>query len=421
MENGLNWKRNELEGNENSQVWLDRDKAALANVLPRCSDIVAVSGSGSFLVDADGNRFLDFASGIAANSTGHCHPKVVEAIKRQAETLLHVSVTTHHPLNIRLAEKLGEMCPFFEEPQVFFCNSGAEAVDGALKLARRVSGQSGVIAFQGGFHGRTVAATSLTTAKGKYRQGYSPFLPYVFHAPYGGSLDSFKEILSCGPPRFPYKVGAVIVEPVLGEGGYIIPPITWLKDLRKLCDENGVLLIFDEVQTGIGRTGQWFAAETFGVTPDVILFAKGIASGLPLGGIIANRSIMDQWPEGTHGSTFGGNPVACAAALATIDVIEPLLDRIRSRGKAVLESLSHWECLDVRGVGYMIGIEMSNKLTAERVQKLCLERGLLVLLCGPNENVIRLIPPLTASDDDWIEALDTLDKSLIDGILMYSS
>lgn len=401
----------------NNEIWLDRDKTALAGVLPRCTDIVALQGDGSYLVDVDGNRFLDFSSGIAANSTGHCHPKVVEAIKRQAETLLHVSVTTHHPLNIQLAERLGELCPWLNEPQIFFCNSGAEAVDGALKLARRVTGRSGVVAFQGAFHGRTVAATSLTTAKQKYRDGYTPHLPYIYHASYNSdpiNLSGLNALMKAGS----YKVGAMIVEPVLGEGGYIVPSKEWLQGLRTICNDHEALLIFDEVQTGIGRTGNWFAAETFGVTPDVILFAKGIASGLPLGGIIAPRSIISRWPTGTHGSTFGGNPVSCAAALATLDIVEPLLPRVREKG---LEALSFLEPWNARGIGYMIGIPLSSKLVAERVQNLCLERGLLVLLCGPEENVIRLIPPLTASDDDWETALRILDDSLIDGILMYSS
>lgn len=392
-----------------NEEWLERDKNSLASVLPRCSDIVALRGEGSWLYDVEGNKYLDFASGIAANSTGHCHPKVVEAIKQQAETLIHTSVTTHHTMNIQLAEKVGELCPFFEEPQVFFCNSGAEAVDGSLKLARRVTGRSGILAFQGAFHGRTVAATSLTTAKGKYRNGYSPFLPYVYHAPYGKDLKVVDEILSGGSPKFPYSVGAIIVEPVLGEGGYITPDRGWLRSLRDRCDSDGRLLIFDEVQTGIGRTGNWFAAETFGVTPDVILFAKGIASGLPLGGIIAPRSLMDQWPEGTHGSTFGGNPVSCAAALATIEVVRPLRERVARKSQEVLERLSNW---NVRGVGYMIAIELPNKTTAEAVQRDCLDNGLLILLCGPDENIIRLIPPLTASDEDWEMGLGILEVCL---------
>lgn len=405
-----------------NEEWLRRDETALASVLPRCTDIVAVRGEGSWIWDADGKRYLDFASGIAANSTGHCHPEVVEAIREQAGNLIHTSVVTHNTLNIQLAERIGKLCPFFNEPQVFFGNSGAEAVDGALKLARRVTGQSGVMAFQGGFHGRTVAATSLTTAKGKFRNGYSPFLPYVFHAPYNGCLDTVDEILSAGPPRFPYRIGAIIVEPVLGEGGYVIPDRDWLQALRNRCDGVNRLLIFDEVQTGIGRTGQWFAAETFGVTPDVILFAKGIASGLPLGGIIAPRHIMEQWQTGTHGSTFGGNPVSCAAALATIDVVEPLLPRVRENGGRILETLkTNWGAsLGVRGVGYMIGIELSNSETARRVQAQCLSRGLIILLCGPEDRVIRLIPPLTATDADFELGLEILEWALISGILMYA-
>lgn len=394
----------------NAKDWLNRDKEHLASVLPRCTDIVADYGAGSWLFDVDGNRYLDFASGIAANSTGHCHPKVVRAIQDQAAQLIHTSVTTHHRLNIELAERLGKLCPFFNEPQIFFTNSGAEAVDGALKLARRVTGRSGVIAFQGAFHGRTVAATSLTTAKRKYRDGYTPHLPYVYHAPYGDNpQDSLNELQRIFTNPLNHKIGAIIVEPVLGEGGYIIPDVNWLKGLRSLCDTYKALLIFDEVQTGIGRTGHWFAAETFGVTPDVILFAKGIASGLPLGGIIAPRSIMDRWPEGTHGSTFGGNPVSCAAALATLDIVEPLLERVRYRGQHVIGRLSPW---NASGVGYMIRIPLGNKERAERVQQLCLEAGLLLLLAGPEEDTIRLIPPLTATDADWAHALDILETSL---------
>jgi 4-aminobutyrate aminotransferase len=406
--------------NEN---WLARDHSALAGVLPRVHDIVASHGEGSWLYDVDGNRYLDFASGIAVNSTGHCHPQVVKAIQEQAGKLLNTSVVTHNTLNIQLAERLGELCPFFEEPQVFFCNSGAEAVDGSLKLARRVTGQSGVVSFQGAFHGRTVAATSLTSAKGKYRSGYSPFLPYVYSVPYGNldRLDVLDDTLAAKPPRFPYSIGALIVEPVLGEGGYIVPPRDWLQALRDRCDGVNRLLIFDEVQTGIGRTGHWFASETFGVTPDVILFAKGIASGLPLGGIIANRSIMEQWPEGSHGSTFGGNPVSCAAALATISVIEPLLPTVRAKGAEVLTKLREgWASVGVRGIGYMIGIELSSAVVAKRVQAQCLSRGLIVLLCGSDDRVIRLIPPLTISEADLNWGINILESSLIAGILQYS-
>lgn len=404
--------------------WLKRDKASLASVLPRVHDIVFMRGKGSWLVDVEQKRYLDFSSGIAVCSTGHCHPKVVEAIQHQASMLIHTSVVGHQTVNIRLAERIGKLCPFFEEPQVFFTNSGAEAVDGSLKLARRVTGRSGVVAFQGAFHGRTVAATSLTTAKDKYRDGYSPFLPYVYSVPYGEegnveeSLRRLDDALEGGSPKYPYSVGVIIVEPVLGEGGYIVPSRDWLQALRNRCDGVSRLLIFDEVQTGIGRTGYPFAAETFGVTPDVILFAKGIASGMPLGGIIASKNIMDQWPEGTHGSTFGGNPVSCAAALATLDIVDDYcLSNVRKQSEEVLKILAPW---NASGVGYMIRIPLSNKITAERVQQLCLERGLLILLCGPDENIIRLIPPLTVTDAEWEKALGILDWALISGILMYS-
>ncbi|HVW31454.1 MAG TPA: aminotransferase class III-fold pyridoxal phosphate-dependent enzyme, partial [Acidimicrobiia bacterium] len=256
--------------------WLARDEAALAGVLPRYFDVVAVRGEGSWLWDADGKRYLDFGSGIAVTNTGHCHPRVVRAVTEQAATLMHTSVVVHPTGMIRLAERLGGLVPYMAEPQVFFCNSGAEAVDGSLKLARKATGKPGVIAFRRAFHGRTLAATSLTTAKGKYREGYEPLLGAVNVAPYG-DLDGLDELLALQAPGG--NIGAMIVEPVLGEGGYVVPPPGWLAGLRQRCDDHGILLIFDEVQTGIGRTGRPFAAETFGVTPDVILFAKGIASG----------------------------------------------------------------------------------------------------------------------------------------------
>jgi len=395
-----------------SAEWLARDEAALAGVLPRITDVVAVRGEGSWLWDADGRRYLDFGSGIAVTNTGHCHPKVVAAITEQAATLIHTSVVAHPTGMIRLAERLAGLVPFMAEPQVFFCNSGAEAVDGSLKLARKVTGKPGVVAFRRAFHGRTLAATSLTTAKGKYREGYEPLLGAITIAPYG-DLDGLDELLELQAPGV--NIGAMIVEPVLGEGGYVVPPLSWLAGLRERCDRHGILLIFDEVQTGVGRTGRPFAAETFGVVPDVVLFAKGIASGLPLGGIIAPRSIMERWPTGTHGSTFGGNPVACAAALATLDVLEEegCYERARRLGRVALERLGATAGpVDVRGVGLMIGVEVADKATAEAVQTRCLDDGLIVLLCGPGENVLRLIPPLTIADDEFEEGLDILVAAL---------
>ncbi len=401
--------------------WLARDEAALAGVLGRITDLVAVRGEGSWLIDVEGRRTLDFASGIAVTNVGHCHPRVVAAVQEQAATLVHTSVTAHHTRSIELAERLRSLVPYFDDPQVFFCNTGAEAVDGTLKLARRATGKPGIIAFRRAFHGRTLAATSLTTAKGKYREGYEPLLPSVTIAPYcdplqttvEAALAELDELLTLQSPGS--NVGVMIVEPVLGEGGYVVPPVAWLEGLRERCDRHGILLAFDEVQCGAGRTGRFFAAETFGVAPDIILFAKGIASGLPLGGIIAPRSVMERWPTGAHGSTFGGNPVACAAALATIDVLldERLLERCRSLGeRAVAELRLAGEGLssvrEVRGIGLMIGVELTSADVCTGVQARCLAEGLLVLTCGPNENVLRLIPPLSLSDDELTHGLAIL-------------
>jgi 4-aminobutyrate aminotransferase len=309
---------------------------------------------------------------------------------------------------------------------VFFCNSGAEAVDGALKLARKVTGRPGVVAFRRAFHGRTLAATTLTTAKGRYREGYQPLLPGVYHAPYcvpgehespeaavEAALAELDRVVDLVAPAG--DVGAMVVEPVLGEGGYVPPPRAWLAGLRARCDAHGILLVFDEVQCGIGRTGRPFAAEAYGVRPDVVLFAKGVASGLPLGGIIAPRALMERWPTGTHGSTFGGNPVACAAALATLDVLDETdgYARVRALGASVLDRLrreigDHPAVRDIRGIGLMVGVELADKATTEAVCAACLEAGVIVLSCGSDENVLRLVPPLTITDDEVALGLDVL-------------
>jgi 4-aminobutyrate aminotransferase len=401
--------------------WLHRYDESMAPVLPGYFDIVIERGAGSWLIDVEGRRYLDFGSGIAVTNVGHCHPRVVAAIEAQARSLIHTSVVTRHPRQIELAERLGALCPFLEHPQVFFCNSGAEAVDGALKLSRHVTHRPGVIAFRRAFHGRTLAATTLTTAKAHYREGYEPLLPAVHHAPYGdvpGALEELDEMLATSAP--PSSVGCVVVEPVLGEGGYVVPPRDWLLGLRSRCDEHGWLLIFDEVQCGMGRTGRPFAAETFGVAPDVVLFAKGVASGLPLGGIIAGADLLAQWPRGAHGSTFGGNPVACAAALATLDVLEQhrCYERARLLGERALERLrvaatrSPATILDVRGVGLMIGVQLRDKATTADVQRRCFDEGLLVLSCGPAEDTLRLIPPLTIDDDELDLGLSILIGAL---------
>ena len=407
-------------------AWLARDHDALAGVLPRYYDVVAERGEGSWIVDVEGRRFLDLGAGIAVNTTGHCHPRVVEAITAQARTLVHTSVVVHQTRNIALAERIGELCPFLDEPQVFFCNSGAEAVDGALKLARKVTARPGVVAFRRAFHGRTLAATTLTTAKGRYREGYEPLLPGVYHAPYcvphehatpetavDAARAELDRVLSLQAP--PANVGAMIVEPVLGEGGYVPPPRAWLEGLRGRCDQHGILLIFDEVQCGVGRTGRPFAAEAYGVRPDVVLFAKGIASGLPLGGIVASRALMERWPTGAHGSTFGGNPVACAAALATLEVLDQTdgYRRTAALGERVVAHLrrevgGHGSVRDIRGIGLMVGVELADKDVTDRVCRACLAAGVIVLSCGPDENVLRLVPPLTITDTEIDRGLAVL-------------
>jgi 4-aminobutyrate aminotransferase len=413
--------------------WLARYDAAVAGVLPTYFDVVAERAEGSWVWDVEGRRYLDLGCGIAVTNVGHRHPHVLAAIEAQLGKLLHTSVVLRHQPYIEAAERIGGLCPFLESPQVFLCNSGAEAVDGSLKLARRVTGRPAVIAFRRAFHGRTLGATSITTAKASYREGYEPLLPSVHIAPYcvggitGASPDDDAAVATAlgeldrmfALQVHPASVGAMIVEPVLGEGGYVAPPVSWLEGLRRRCDEHGIVLIFDEVQCGMGRTGRPFASETFGVTPDVLLAAKGIASGLPLGAIVAERSLMERWPNAAHGSTFGGNPLSCAAAIATIDVLERerCYDRATEIGHAVrarLEPLvgDGGPVLEVRGIGAMIGVELATKDTALAVQHRCLEAGVIVLTCGPEGNVLRLVPPLTITDDDLAFGLDVLVAAL---------
>ncbi len=414
-----------------SVAWLERDEAALAGVLSRVTNIVAEAGEGSWLIDVDGRRWLDLTCGIGVTNLGHGHPRVIAAAEAQLRTLVHTSVVTHHQRSIELAERLGAGCPFFADPQVFFCNSGAEAVEGAIKLSRQVTGRPGIVAFRGGFHGRTMGAVSLTTAKGKYRARYEPLLGGVTIAPWpralrhGGdealavteALRALDELLEVQSPA--ETVAAMVVEPVLGEGGYVPAPSAWLEGLRERCDRHGIVLVFDEVQTGIGRTGSLFAAERLGVRPDVVLFAKGVANGLPLGGLIAERSTMGRWPLATHGSTFGGNPVSCAAALAVLDVIadEGLCERATRLGDDVLTRLRSTlagspQVVDIRGLGLMIGVELSSAATADAVQDACLRNGVIVLTCGPGENVLRLIPALTISDADLDHGLTVVETGI---------
>jgi 4-aminobutyrate aminotransferase len=411
--------------------WLARYDDVVAPVLPSYFDVVADRAEGSWVWDVEGTRYLDLGSGIAVTNTGHRHPHVVAAIHAQVDRLLHTSVVLKHQPYIRAAEAVAGLAPFLDDPRVFFCNSGAEAVDGAIKLARRTSGRPGIVAFRRGFHGRTLAATTLTTAKASYQEGYGPLLPEVHIAPYcipgptsphrtpaaavDVALDELDRMLAA--EAAPETLAAMVVEPVLGEGGYVVPPVPWLQGLRSRCDEHGILLVFDEVQCGFGRTGRPFAAEALGVRPDVILFAKGVASGLPLAGIMAGAALMERWPNGAHGSTFGGNPVSCAAAIATIEVLERegCYDRaleVGVRTMTRLRAVGSPAIVEVRGIGGMIGVELRDKATAEAVQQRCLADGVIILTCGPDGNVLRLIPPLTISDDDLDHGLDRLVAAL---------
>jgi 4-aminobutyrate aminotransferase len=400
--------------------------------------LVVARGAGAMVEDVDGNRFLDFMAGIAVASTGHAHPTVVRAVQDAAARFLHICGTDfyYEPM-AALCERLATIAPGPSKKRVFLSNSGTEAVEGAIKLARFATRRTDLVAFKGAFHGRTMGALSLTSSKVKQRAGFGPFLPGVHHVAYANpyrcecSRNCPPCDLSCAGAIeelfrrqvSPSDVAAIFVEPVQGEGGYIIPPAGFLRALRDLCDRHGILLVFDEIQSGIGRTGKMFAAEHFGVEPDILLSAKGLASGMPLGAIIARESIMT-WEPGSHGSTFGGNPVCCAAALATLDVVEGgLVDNARVMGERLLAGartlMAHHGCVgDVRGLGLMIGVELvTDRATREPAPDLArnaelraFERGLLVLGCG--QSTIRLAPPLSIDATDMDIGLRILDEVL---------
>jgi 4-aminobutyrate aminotransferase len=418
---------------------IQRDARVLSPSYTRSYPLVAARGEGAIIEDVDGNRFLDFNAGIAVASTGHCHPKVVAAIEQQSNRLIHMSGTDFYYENmVQLAETLAALAPGGGEQRVYFGNSGTEATEAAMKLARYHTGRDKFVAFTGAFHGRTLGALSLTGSKVVQRKGFGPLIPGVYHAhfpdpyrrPEGVSADD--HAVTCA--RFiedelfrtivpAEEVAGIVVEPIQGEGGYLIPPKAFLEELRRLADRHGILLIFDEVQCGMGRTGKMWAAEHFGVAPDIFTTAKGIASGLPLSAMIARADIMN-WPPGAHASTFGGNPVAVAAALATIDLLEgELIANAATVGGHLLDRMRHWpkhfrHVGDVRGLGLMIGFEMvRDQHTKERapelrdrIQELAFERGLLVL--GAGRNTIRLCPPLVITRDQADFAMDTLEECL---------
>jgi 4-aminobutyrate aminotransferase len=381
------------------------DERYVTPSLPRAYPLVPVRGEGVAVEDIDGNRFLDFAAGIAVNSTGHSHPAVVAAIAEQAATVIHCASSDYYiPVYAEVARELDRIAPISGPTRTFLCNSGAEAVEAAMKLARYATGRQNLVAFLGAFHGRTYGAMTLTGSKAKYHAHYSPLVPGVYHVPYGNAgIDELEQRVfrRLMPAE---EFAAVFVEPIQGEGGYVVPEPDFLPRLRRLCDHHGILLVDDEIQSGMGRTGRWWAIQHWGVEPDVVLAAKGIASGLPLGAMVARSELMS-WPAGAHGSTFGGNPVACAAALATIRLVErEFMANAAERGQQLLEGLRplarrHERIVrDVRGIGLMLGVEFDSAATANAVQAACFQRGLLVLTAG--EDVVRISPPLSLTRDD---------------------
>ena len=393
------------------------DERYVTPSLPRAYRIVPVRGDGVVVEDIDGNRFLDMAAGIAVNSTGHSHPDVVAAINEQATNLLHCASSDYYlPIYAEVARELDRIAPIDAPTRAFLCNSGAEAVEAAMKLARHHTGRQNLIAFLGAFHGRTYGAMSLTGSKAKYHAHYSPLLPGVYHVPYGNAgIDELERRVF--PRLMPAnEFAAVFVEPVQGEGGYVVPEPDFLPRLRELCDRHGILLVDDEIQSGMGRTGRWWAIQHWDVQPDILLTAKGIASGLPLGAMVARSELMT-WPAGAHGSTFGGNPVSCAAALATIRLIEnEFMANAAERGTQLLEGLRplvrrHERIVrDVRGVGLMIGVEFDSGATADAVQEECFQRGLLVLTAG--ETVVRMSPALSLTQEEAAIGLDLFAQAV---------
>ena len=400
-----------------------------------------VRAEGVYLYTADSRRYMDFTSGIAVTNVGHGHPRVLAAARDQMEKFSHsaVGITLHEPL-LRLTEALPKVMPTGMN-MFFFGNSGTEAVEGALKLARYVTRRPGIIAFEGSFHGRTYGAASVSSVKSKYRNHYEPFVPGIYFAPYaypyrcplGEDADTVVTWSIDGLQRVfdrlisPSEVAAVIVEPVQGEGGYVVPPAEFLCSLRRICNEHGILLILDEIQTGFGRTGEMFGAQVFDIQPDIMVIAKAIANGFPLSATVASRELMSQWSSGSHGTTFGGNPIGCAAALATLDVIreENLLVNCRKMGARLLEGLrvlkDKYPIIgDVRGLGLMTAMEfivpgqgkIMNPGAAKAVLENTLERGLIGYMGGLQGQVVRLMPPLNVTGDQMDEALAILDDSL---------
>ncbi|MFQ5413469.1 MAG: aminotransferase class III-fold pyridoxal phosphate-dependent enzyme [Phycisphaerae bacterium] len=404
-----------------ARALIDRDERFSSPSNTRDYPLVVDRAYGSVVADPDGNRFLDMAAGIAVCATGHCHPKVVAAIHAQSKRLVHICGSDfYYPAMVELVDRLASIVPGRSEKRVLLTNSGAEAVEAAIKLSRFHSGRRWIIAFHGAFHGRTMGALSLTCSKARQREGFGPLVPMVAHVPYGdaGAIESQLFRYQMGPG----EVAAIFVEALQGEGGYVVPDASFLPKLRALCDKHGILLVCDEIQSGAGRTGKWFAYQHAGIVPDITLMAKGLASGMPLGAVIARAEVMN-WPPGAQGSTFGGNPVCCAAALATLDLVESqymahaarLGERLREGLIAIAERR---KCVaNVRGLGLMLGVDVVNRRTGKRCPKLrgqllteAFRRGVLLLGCG--ETGIRFCPPLCINEAQLDVALKLFDEAV---------
>ncbi len=395
---------------------IERDRRVTSPSLPRAYPFVPRRGAGSIVEDVDGNLFLDLNAGIAVTSTGHCHPRVVEAVSRQATELLHYSASDFYlPIYTDVCERLDEMAPFDgKNARSFLTNSGTEAVEAAIKLARYVTGRQYLIGFYQSFHGRSMGSVSLTASKAKYRTNFGPLLPSVYHSFYG-DFDYLEEVIFKRMVS-PTEVAAIVVESWLGEGGYVLPPDGWFRYLRELCDKHGILLVCDEVQSGMGRSGTMWAIQQEGVQPDVITAGKGIASGLPLGAMIAREDLM-RWELGSHGSTYGGSPVSCAAALATFDVIrdEGLLENARAVGEVFLAGCRaiaerHPIVREVRGRALWIGLSFADHRQAITVEQAAFRKGLLVLGCG--DDAIRISPALNVREDQALAALEIFEEAV---------
>ena len=419
-----------------ARAMIARDAEVISPSYPRDYPFVMSHGRGTEVWDVDGNRFLDFAAGIAVCATGHAHPQVVDAVKAAADDFLHISSDYWHEHMTALGERLAAVAPMAEPAMSFLCQSGTEAVEGALKLARYVTRRPRFIGFLGGFHGRTMGSLSFTSSKYTQQLGFAPTLPGVTHVPYPNPyrplfagddqgkavLDYLRMLFERNVPAA--EVAAILVEPLQGEGGYVVPPPGFLAGLRALCDEHGILLIFDEVQSGVGRTGRMFACQHAGVAPDIMTLAKGLGSGLPIGAVVARKSLMSQWKRGAHGNTYGGNPLSCAAANATLDLVrDGLVDNAATVGAHFMRRLvdlqRDYPCIgEVRGHGLMIGMELI-ETDGERTpaRMLCddvitrgFHNGLLLLSCGAS--TVRFMPPLNVSIEEVDEAIGLLQRSL---------